>query len=299
MGKSLEDESSFGAPTRPRWDGVDPHLVSLVDSASFAAEQYRVLGHIVEQLHTHRSLRVLAVTSAAVGDGKTTTAINLAGALAQTVEGRVLLVDADLRRASVQAQLGRPDRGHAGLVDAVLDRKLSLADVVRDDSRLRLSILHAGLGTAVPYDVLKSARVGELFEQARQQYDYVIVDTPPFVPAPDGRVIAKWVDGFLLVMAAHKTPRKLVEAVLDVMDPAQLAGIVFNGSRDRPFSKYYGRYYTGETSRNGDRTHWWNRISWWRREGEAAGRSLWRRSSPPQVNTKVRPANAQNSAEGG
>jgi capsular exopolysaccharide synthesis family protein len=265
MGEFLEDE--------PRWDGVDPHLVSLVDSSSFAAEQYRVLGHIVEQLHARRSLRVLAVTSAAVGDGKTTTAINLAGALAQSVEGRVLLIDADLRRASVQEQLGRSHRGHAGLVDAVLDRKLSLADVVRDDSRLRLSILHAGLGTAVPYDVLKSARLGELFEQARQQYEYVIVDTPPFVPAPDARVIAKWVDGFVMVVAAHKTPLKLMEAALDVMDPAQLMGIVFNGSNDRPFSEYYGRYYTIEGSRNGSRTTWWSRIV------KPVGAALWRRHS--------------------
>jgi len=47
--------------------------------------------------------------------------------------------------------------------------------------------------------------------------------------------------------------------------PSTPTGTVFNGSSDRPFSKYYERYYTGETSRNGDRTHWWNRISWWRR----------------------------------
>jgi len=258
----VQNEPSFGEPAGRYWDRIDRHLVSLVASSSFAAEQYRVLGHIVEKLHTHRGLRVLAVTSGSVGDGKTTTSINLAGALVQSVEGRVLLVDADLRRASVQEQLGRrSDRGHVGLVDAVVDRKLSLADVVQDDSRLRFSILHAGLGTAVPYDVLKSARVGELLEQARAQYDYVIVDTPPVVPAPDCRVIAKWVDGFLLVVAAHKTPRKLVEAALDVIDPAQLAGIVFNGSNDRPFSKYYGHYYTTEGSRNGDRTSWWKRIA--------------------------------------
>lgn len=248
---------------------LDQHLVSLVASSSFAAEQYRVLGHIVEQLHKDKGLRVLAVTSPSVGDGKTTTAINLAGALAQAVEGRVLLVDADLRRAGVQAQLGRAGVDDAGLVDVVVDRSLLLADVVRCSSTLGFSVLAAGQETAMPYDVLKSARLGHLIEQAREAYDYVVVDTPPFVPAPDCRAIAKWVDNFLLVVTVDKTPRKLIEAALEVMDPAQLAGLVFNGSDDRPFSEYYGRYSAANGhARNGHGSAWWSRFmtdSFWRR----------------------------------
>jgi capsular exopolysaccharide synthesis family protein len=252
-------ESPFG-PLRSTRDGIDAHLVSVVDDASLAAEQYRVLGHTVTQLHSARGVQVLAVTSSAVGDGKTTTAINLAGALAQSTEGRILLVDADLRGPSVTKRLGQRDGLHPGLVDAVLDGNLSLTDVVRDVGPLRVSIVHAGLKTAVPYEVLRSPRVGNLLEQARRQYEYVIVDTPPFVPAPDCRVIAKWVDGFLLVVAAHKTSRKMFEAVLDVIDPAQLIGVVFNGSDDRPLSKYYGRYASVGAARNADGPRWWRRL---------------------------------------
>src|SRR2546423_15373101 len=79
---------------------VDEHLVSLVSPATFPAEQYRVLRHFVEEMRRERGLQVIAVTSPTPGDGKTTTAINLAGALAQAPDLRVLLVEADLRRTS-------------------------------------------------------------------------------------------------------------------------------------------------------------------------------------------------------
>jgi receptor protein-tyrosine kinase len=245
-----------------RWEGVEERLVSFLASSSFAADQYRVLRHIVEQMHKDSDLRVLAVTSPAVGDGKTTTAINLAGALAQSSEARVLLIDADLRRGRVQDHLRQGNLGGSGLVDATLDPNLTLVDVVRRCPPFSLSVLPAGRGTAAPYEVLKSRRVGELLAQARQQYDYVVLDTPPFLAVPDCRVIAKWVDGFLLIVAAHKTPRKLVEAALDIMDPAQLVGLVFNGD-DRPFSGYSGYYSAYSQSRNGHRTSWWSRVSAW------------------------------------
>src|SRR4029079_18216104 len=80
--------------------------------ATFEAEQYRALRHTIEQRHRAAGLQVIAVTSAAVGDGKTTTAINLAGALAQAADARVLLVDADLRRPALGGLLGL--RGGSG-----------------------------------------------------------------------------------------------------------------------------------------------------------------------------------------
>ncbi len=258
--KQGEREGSVPEQAGRRRDGMEERLVSLLAVSSFAAEQYRVLRHIVEQTHKDSGLRMLGVTSPAVGDGKTTTAINLAGALAQSAEARVLLVDADIRRGSVRGHLGWGDAGSLGLVDTILAPNLRLADVVRRCPPFSFSVLLAGRGTTAPYEVLKSPRVGELFDEARQQYDYVVIDTPPFLPVPDCRIIAKWTDGFLLIVAAHKTPRKLVEAALDVMDPAKLIGLVFNGD-DRPFSGYSGYYSAYGGSPNGHRTNWWRRVS--------------------------------------
>lgn len=221
--------------------GVEEHLASLLAPGSFEAEQYRALRHGVEEMRNTRVMAVVAVSSPGVGEGKTTTAINLAGALAQAPQARVLLMDADLRCSAVGARLGLSDAGGPGLVDAILDPGLTLDDVVRWHPRFNLSVLPPGRCSAPPYEVLNSPRLGTLLEEARRQYDYVVLDTPPLLPVADSRLIARWVDGFLVVVAAHQTPRELLEEALNLMDSAKLVGLVFNGD-DRPPSRYYARY---------------------------------------------------------
>ncbi len=99
-----------------------------------------------------------------------------------------------------------------------------------------------------PYELLQSPRLGELLEEARRSYDYVVIDTPPLVSIPDCRAIARCVDGFLVIVAAHRTPRKLVEEALTVVDPAKVIGIVFNCD-DRPLAGYYS--YSSSLNGNG------------------------------------------------
>lgn len=222
-----------------RPDAIDDHLVSFVDPASYEADQYRALRHMIEQLDTTR--RIIAVTSALPGDGKTMTVLNLAGALAHAAEARILVWDLDLRTPSVGKRVGLTAQT-PGAVDLLLDHDLSLRDVIRQHPRFRLSILPAGRPMMVPYELLKSPRLGALLREARQQYDYVVVDTAPLGPVPDARLIADRVDGFLLVVGAHRTPRKLLEDALNQMDPAKLIGIVFNRD-DRQLYGYYGSYY--------------------------------------------------------
>ena len=232
------------APPRTRekadapWGEIEAHLVSLLNPTSPEAEQYRALRHTVEQLHRSNGLSVLAVSSPAVGDGKTTTAINLAGALAQDPDATVLLVDADLRRASAGGRLGLRNARESGLVNAILDPGLRLEEVVRRRAPFNLSVLPAGRLPAAPYEVLKSPRLGHLLDEARRQYDFIVLDTPPIVVAQDCPVIAKWVDGFLLVVAADKTPAKLVEEALNRMEAGKIVGFVFNNER-RSLSHHY------------------------------------------------------------
>jgi capsular exopolysaccharide synthesis family protein len=242
-------------------NAVEQHLVSLVAPGSFEAEQYRVLRHIVEQFNQDGAIRVLGVTSPTGGDGKTTTALNLAGALAQAPDARVLLIDADVRRGLVHAHLGLADAS-VGLAQAILDPHLTLAQVVCHCPSFNLWVLPARPVTAGPYELLKSSRFGALIQEAREQYDYVVLDTPPIVPVPDCRVIAKHVDGFLMIVAAHKTPRKLIEEALDILEPAKVLGLVFNAD-DHPLSRSYSYNYYGtdvaEPSGNGH--PWWRRAT--------------------------------------
>jgi capsular exopolysaccharide synthesis family protein len=222
-----------------RTAGLEEHLVSFLDPTSFEAEQYRALRHMIEQLHRSADLSVIAVSSPDAHDGKTTTAINLAGALSQALDGRVLLIDADLRSPTVASQLGVGEHGSAGLVDAILDTRLTLDAVARDHPHLHMSVITSGRRASAPYEILKSPRVGELLADARRKYDYVIVDTPPLVSVPDSRVVAKWVDGFLLVVAAHRTPRKLLTEALNVLDRNKVIGFVFNGDDRHPSKDSY------------------------------------------------------------
>ena len=109
----------------------------------------------------------------------------------------------------------------------------------------------AGHAPLSPYEVLKSPRLGELFEEARRQYDYIVVDTPPLTPIQDCRVIGRWVDGFLLVVTAHRTPRRLVEDALTTLDPSKVLGLVFNQADRRSRSGLYPGYYAGYHSTAG------------------------------------------------
>jgi capsular exopolysaccharide synthesis family protein len=237
--------------------GVDDHVVSLVAPHSMEAEQYRVLRHGVEQKHYDTGLHVVAVTSAAAGDGKTLTAVNLAGALAQSPQSRVLLIDADLRCGTVHQLLRLT--GGLGLVDAILDDALGLDDVVRPVPRFNLSVLPVGRMAVAPYELLTSARFATLLSAARGRYDYIVVDTPPVALLPDARLIEQWIDGVVMVVAAHKTPRRLVEAALDAMNPDKLLGIVWNREHRRATSYgYYAGYYHAT---NGRRFGWWDALT--------------------------------------
>ncbi len=220
-------------------EGVEDHLVSLLRPSSFEAEQYRTLSHVVERLRETNGVGVIGISSPGPADGKTITAVNLASALAQDHRNRVLLLEADLRRPTLVKYLGLSD-SERGLSHALARPGLGLAEVVMTLPGVELDVLVAGHCSAAAYEVLKSARVDELFQEARKQYDYVIVDTPPLVGAPEGRVIQNLIDGLLVVVRAHRTPRSLLEEALRSSDQAKILGLVYNG--DDQLLSGYGRY---------------------------------------------------------
>ena len=220
---------------------LDRHLVSLTAPASFAAEQYQGLRLTIERLARARDVKVIAVSSPATGDGKTVTAINLAGALARGSDDRVLLIDADLRRPSVATQLGIVD-ARLGLADALSDGHTSVADVVRTLDAYNLDVIPAGTPRAGISQLLRSPRLDTFLQEARQRYTYIVLDTPPLLPVFDSALLAKSVDGVLMVVSANQTPRKLLGEALNMLDASKVLGIVFNRD-ERPLFGYYNAYY--------------------------------------------------------
>lgn len=215
---------------------ADPKLVSLLHPGTFAADQYRVLRHLIEEKR-NEGLSVIAVTSPTPEDGKTLTAINLAVCLAEAAGSRVLLVDADLRRPAVLQRLGLGNRTPRGLVDVVADDRVRLEEVVRRVSGTNLFILPPGKLRTSPYEVLKSARLAAIFTEARRSFNSVVVDTPPIVAFPDFRLAEKVADASILVVAAHRTPAGAIEEAVGLLDTAKALGVVFNGADVA--NKYY------------------------------------------------------------
>ena len=234
-------------------------LVSFIAPSSLEADQYRMLRHAIERLHQDAGCQVFGITSAAAGDGKTVTTLNLAGSLAQAAGTRVLVVCADLHRETATQYL-RLASGSPGLAEAIAEEHYELSQVVRRLDGLNLSILPAGIPQVRPYELLASSRLQVLLRQAREQYDYVLVDTPPVAPLADCRLLGRWVDGFILVVAANKTPRKLLAEALTTLAPAKVFGVVFNGD-EQPLSPYYGYY-----AHHSDSTPTGRSPAWWRKD---------------------------------
>ena len=262
-GRVLTDPGSIAASRGLRQpvgrEAPVDEIVSLVDPSSFAADQYRTLRHALERDRGDGGARVLAVTSPGAGDGKTVTTLNLAGTLARNRDLRVLVIDADLRRPALAAYLGLRGDGARGLADLLQDPDAAIDEVICRLDRFNLAVLPAG-SCAAAYDLLTSARLESTIREARRRYDYVLIDTPPLVPVPDWRLVAPWVDGFLLVVAAHRTPRHAVARALNLLDPARTFGIVFNGD-DAPGWRQdgYDGYYA-PAPRDRSRRRWWSRV---------------------------------------
>lgn len=219
---------------------MNRQLVSFLNPTSFEAEQYRRLRQRIEELRHVRKAQVIAVTSAVASDGKTLTALNLAGALARRPGARILLVDADLRHPSVATHLARAVKS-GGIEAAAAARPGTLASFVEPIGDSNVGVLPCAKSVKAPYEFLASPRLGELFGEARADHDYVIVDTPPLVPVPDATLLREVVDGYLVVVAAHRTPRKLVGEALNLLAPESVLGLVFNRD-DQPLFGYYSRY---------------------------------------------------------
>jgi capsular exopolysaccharide synthesis family protein len=198
----------------------ESRLVALAEPRSAAAEQYRVLWQRLLRLALRRPMRVLAITSAGRGEGRTLTAANLALTAAQ--EGRpTVLVEADLRRSVLAGLLGLAPR--AGLVD-VLEGTAELGQaVVRTGG---LAILCAG-ETRDTSAALRSPRAPQVMEQLRAAYEHVILDAPPALAFADGDRIAAAADAALLVVRAGVTPRQVVRLALDALGD-RAAGVILN-----------------------------------------------------------------------
>jgi capsular exopolysaccharide synthesis family protein len=186
------------------------------------------------------------VASAVAGEGKTLTASNLALTFSESYQKRVLLVDADLRRPSLHTVF-RLDTA-LGLGDGLLSSGETKM-LVRQVSP-RLAVLPAGRPSSDPMAGLTSERMRRLLDEAKQSFDWVILDTPPVMLLPDAHLLASMVEGAVLVVRAGSTPHDLVKRSADAIGRSRILGVVLN--RAEPQGRHDDHYqYYGYSERGG------------------------------------------------
>lgn len=201
------------------------------------AESYRRLRTNLRFSSVNEPLQIMLVTSAAPSEGKTTTAANLAVAVAQAGH-RVVLVDADLRKPQLHKLFGL-NKG-PGLTDALLS-EADTAFFVRETTVPNLRIVTSGSIPPNPAELLGSQPMQHLLQQLRQSADLVIVDAPPLLAVTDAQVLVNHVQGVLLVVNAGSTTRALLSnaAAALMQVEARLLGVVLNQMVRTPRSYYY------------------------------------------------------------
>jgi capsular exopolysaccharide synthesis family protein len=202
-------------------------LVAGLAPKSLAAEQYRQLRTRLAHAEGANNLRTVLVTSPQKGEGKSVTSANLALTMAQELQRRVVIVEADLRKPSMQQLFGLPPG--PGLTE-YLSGAAELKDVMRFLPDHNLTVIHAGSTATNPAELLGSTAMRRLLDSLRTRFDRVILDTPPVLPLADVAVLAPLVDGALMVVRAGVTPKPAIENALRAFDSSRLLGIVLNDS---------------------------------------------------------------------
>lgn len=200
-----------------------------------AAEGYKLLRTKLEfSFADEGGCHIIGVTSAAAGEGKTTTAANLACNFAD-LGRRVLLVDCDMRLPSMHEKL--PVRRNPGLSEFLTGQRTE-AEVIQacaSEGNHTFHLIAAGRVPPNPMELLGSARMSALLEQMREQYDHILLDLPPVGEVGDALTAAKLADGMLVVVQQNKTDRKSLNSALRQLHfvDSRILGLVLNKQKQR------------------------------------------------------------------
>ena len=211
-------------PASPRvHDMFAEKVVTDAEAPGEVVEQYLNLAGHLQWWQAKSGGKCVIVSSAAAGDGRTLTALNLALALRSSFQRHVLLVDCDLRHPTLHEAL-LVER-HPGVTDAVAAGAPPAAVMVS----AKLSVLPAGRPSSNATASLKSNAMAALLQQLRAEYDWIIIDTPPTEEHPDADLLGALADGVLLVVAAGRTPARTVRRVVAGIGRSRIVGVVLNG----------------------------------------------------------------------
>lgn len=186
--------------------------------------------------------RIIAITSAAPGEGKTTTSINLAITIAQT-GNKVLLIDCDLRKSRVHRYL-QIDRGEG--ITNILCGFSEFDKAIRKNVRDNLDVLTSGEIPPNPAEILQAEAFAALIAGLKDSYDYIIIDTPPVTVVTDAIIVTKQCDGIVLVIKEDQTGYDMLDETVDAIRKAntKIIGAIYLANESK--SQKYGYYKHGK-----------------------------------------------------
>jgi exopolysaccharide/PEP-CTERM locus tyrosine autokinase len=229
------------APSKYARREIERDLVTLMNPQSFEAEQFKILRTNLLFSESGKMPRSVMVTSTMSGEGKSFVAANLAVSVARHVNWNVLLIDCDLRRPNIHRQFGF--QNVAGLSEYLSDGA-DLQPLLLKTGIENLTILPAGKTPDNPSELLSSARMAALLEEAASRYKdrLVILDSPPPTMTAESGALARYVDGILLVVKFGGTPKGSVKELIGKLGRKKILGAVIN-SFDIGSSRYRKKYY--------------------------------------------------------
>ncbi len=220
-----------------------PELITLTDPRSPASEAYRTLRTNLYFSSLDQALETLVVTSAAPGDGKSTTLSNLAVTMAQG-EKRTILVDADLRQPSLHTifSIGNSQ----GLTTMAVEDEVLAEPPLVESGVENLWLLPSGPLPPNPAEILGSRRMEEIIDALKSRADVVLFDAPPVIAVTDAAVLGTKVDGVLLIIRAGKTRREHASRAKELLERVnvRIVGAVLNNAQP---DQSLGGYYTAES----------------------------------------------------
>ena len=209
-----------------RWEEPskrEESLIFIASPLSAAAEQFRKLRtHIL-----HRSPlrpRVILISSATAGEGKTMVSVNLALSISQELTKKVILIDADLRKPNIY-----PKRYPRGLSE-YLSEEIPLPEIMMNFDSDNFRIIPAGIRSGKSSELIGSKKMKEMLVQLRESGEdtYVLIDSSPVLPTTEPLLLAEWVDGVIFVVKAGKTPKGSVRRAVELIGRQKIIGVVFN-----------------------------------------------------------------------
>lgn len=220
-------------PDFVRWnveaERVEPRLIAITQPHSNYCEEYRSLRTQILHKSQRQKLQSIVVASVNAGEGKSVTALNLSWLLAQTDGVKALIIDSDLRLPSLTDYLGiEADKG----LSDILSERATLQESIIKLEPSGLHLLPGGEARSDVAELISGPKFKEILRQARQMFDYIIIDAPPLGIFTDATVLINHADGAMLVVRAGRTRYADVDRILESLPRDRMMGVVLNQSED-------------------------------------------------------------------